>query len=150
MRDRDCSTGRAKNLYKQIYVEIKTEKFRVKLSKFVLICIGYNLCKFFCNKKEKSSDFPLKEIRCKGLRLDHARTDLIFTDLSRSDQIATLSRIWNSNFLVASRLDCFDSSRLELLTAWLFVELQGFFFTWKRSPNESPELSIYRAQECSF
>ena len=106
--------------------------------------IGYNLCYILLQWKEKSSDSSLQEIRCKGLWLDLARTDLIFTDLSRLDQTTTSSQTWNLDFLIASRLDCFDSSRLEFLN---FCRASGlFFFTW-RSPNELPEPSIYRAQE---
>ena len=90
------------------------------------ICIyqmSYNLCKSF-TIKENPLILHFKKIRCKGLRLDLGRTDLIFTDLSRLDQTTTSSRTWNLDFLIALRLDCFDSSRLEFLN---FCRASGFF-----------------------
>ena len=111
--------------------------------------MSYNLCKFFYNKKKKSSDFFFRDIRCKGLRLDLERTYLIFTDLLGLDQTATFSRTWNSDFLVVSRFNCFDSSRLEFLIAWISAKFQSFSSLGDYS-YESPELSIYRAQKGSL
>ena len=108
--------------------------------------VGYNLCESFTMKRKILWFFTSREIRNKGLDLtwlDLARTDLIFTDLSRLDQTTTSSRTWNLDFLIASRLDCFDSSRLEFLN---FCRVSGLFLHLEL-PNESHELSIYRVQK---
>ena len=107
--------------------------------------VGYNLCKSFTIKENPLILHFKKKIRCKGLRLDLARTDLIFTDLSRLNQTTTSSRTWNLDFLIPSRLDCFDSSRLEFLN---FCRASGLFL--HSALNKLLKLSIYRAQERSL
>ena len=78
-----------------------------------------------CSSQRTSSNSSLRELWCKELWLDLARTIFnCFESLT-----ASILQAW------------------ELLTAWILAQLLDIFFTWRLVSNDSPKLSIYRAQE---